>query len=256
MSRSWGRHLLTAVFVGIAACALTPACAKNDESIYIAAVLAPAATRTNGACQWTNDPTQTRLFNSLFDVGVRDDYEAVLLIANQMIPRQDPAAPRVESNAIHIDGAVIRVTDPNGNDVVPSFTSFTSGAVALTQNNGNPGYLSVGVPIIDGNTAANLRTQVPQDRVTQKEFLVQIRVFGKTLGGVDVESGEYQQPLKVCNGCLVSFAGADDPNPMLPQPNCLKPLDSTATTSLPCFNGQDEVALCQLCQGKPACKPP
>jgi hypothetical protein len=266
MSRSWGRHLLSFVVVSIAGAAMAlPACAKNDESIYIAGVLAPSQTRQNGGCTYTNDPTQPRLFDSVLDVGIRDDYLAVLIIANDMIPRGDPNAPRAESNRIHINGAVIRVTAPGGGDLVPSYTTFSSGDVLDTQNNGNPGFQSVGVPIIDGNTANAFRTPgaidpnfavATADHVTQKEVLVIIRVFGKTLGGLDVESGEFQHVLKVCNGCLVNYAAGNDPVQM-PQPNCLKPVDPTQTssTTLPCFVGQDEPVDCRLCNAtRPACK--
>ncbi len=248
-----------------------PACAKNDESIYIAGVLAPSATRTSGACTYTNDPTQGRLFASVLDVGVRDDYEAVLLVANDMIPRGEPSAPRAESNRIHINGAVVRVTAPGGDDIVPSFTTFASGDVADTQNNGNPGFLAVGVPIIDGNTAAGFRTgKLPDgtpvnaaftvpvaDHVTQREVIVIIRAFGKTLGGLDVESGEFQHVMKICNGCLVSFATGTDPAQQ-PQPNCFKAIDPAqvnAGATLPCFTGQDEGVDCHLCSNtRDACK--
>jgi hypothetical protein len=258
MSRSWGRHLVSFFVIGLAAAAFAPGCAKNDESIYIAGILAPSANRTNGSCTYTDDPTQARLFSSLLDVGVRDDYIAVMLVGNQMIPRGDPLDPRAESNKIHIDGAVVRVTTPDGNEVAPSFTSFSSGAVINAQNNGNPSFSSVGVAIVDGKTATALRGLVAPGN--EQEFLVTIRVFGKTLGGVDVESGEFQHPLRVCQGCLVFFPeSARDPSATV-QPNCLKPRDPTATTTgsaTPCFDGQDEATSCQSCQdGKhPACVP-
>lgn len=261
MSRSWGRHLSSFVVLGLAVAAFAPGCAKNDESIYVAGVLAPSQNRINGACQYTDDPTQSRLFSSLLDVGVRDDYQAVLLVANQMIPRGDPLDPRAESNKIHIDGAVIRVTNPDGSEVAPSFTTFSSGFVINTQNNGNPGFTSVAVPIIDGNTANVLRGLVPPDKSTEKEILVFIRAFGKTLGGVDVESGEYQHPMRVCNGCLIYYpeSARDPASPV--QPNCSKGLDPTATQSTaatPCFPGQDELTSCQYCQSAahPLCTPP
>jgi hypothetical protein len=258
MSRSWGRYLKSTVVFAVAGAAIAPGCAKNDESIYIAGVLAPASTRTNGACSYSNDPTQARLFTSLLDVGVRDDYIAVILVANQMIPRGDPLAPRAESNRIHIDGAVIRVTDLNGNDLVPSYTTYSTGAVADPQNNNTPGFLSVGVPIIDGNTVNHFKTIIPQDRKTTQQVLVQIRAFGKTLGGVDVESGEYQHVMNICNGCIVNFPkGSSTTAPPMPA-DCKVPFDPTAAAGaqLPCFTGQDEPVNCQLCSQRPACQPP
>ena len=82
------------------------------------------------------------------------------------------------------------------------------------------------------------------------------KAFGVSLGGEDVESGEYQLPARVCNGCLVDFStGNDDLAPV--QPNCLK----TETTAIagpcpPAPAGQDEPVKCESCvETRKACDP-
>ena len=63
------------------------------------------------------------------------------------------------------------------------------------------------------------------------------------------ESGEFQFPITVCNGCLVSFSGADDP--ATPGLDCNLPLSQAGggggNSQLPCKVGQDEPVPCQLC---------
>ena len=48
------------------------------------------------------------------DIGVADNYYAVLLVGNQLIPRSDPQNNRAESNRVHINGAIVRVTETDG----------------------------------------------------------------------------------------------------------------------------------------------
>jgi hypothetical protein len=233
--------------------AVAPACVENDQSIFVRSVLAPSANRQNGQCLYTDDPQQAQLFEGTFDVGVRDNYFAIVLVGNQLIARGDPAAVRAEPNRVHLNGAVVRVTEPNGNQLA-EFTSLATGFADIQSNN-NPDYGTMGIVGIDAPTAATLRGLIP-NRTTTRQILLNIKAFGKTLGGVDLESGEFQLPLRVCNGCLVTFTGANDAAQQ-PNPNCLAPLGAggAAGAQSPCFAGQDEPVPCQLCQGRAACDP-
>jgi hypothetical protein len=120
-----------------------------------------------------------------------------------------------------------------------------------------PGYAAVGLKVVDAPTAAVISATL-KDRSQTRTIVVNIKIFGKTIGNVDVESGEYQMPLTVCKGCLVSFPSTAV-DPAAPTPNCNKPFDTAATGGAgsvrPCFAGQDEPTSCQLCQGRVACNP-
>src|SRR5690349_16417200 len=50
--------------------ALVPACAANDESIYIRLVEAPPTSRQNGGCVYQPDATQTFLIEGTLDVSI------------------------------------------------------------------------------------------------------------------------------------------------------------------------------------------
>lgn len=245
------RILGQTLLVGAAAVAvfiMTPACVDNDQSIFIRDVLAPSETRINGACVYTGDPTQPALFEGEVDVAVKDNYSAIMLVGNQMIQRGDSTAPRSESNKAHINGAVVRVTDANGG-AIASFTSPSQGFVDQAEGT-QATYGSFQVVALDAPTTAKVARGLGIGET--KLVLANIKAFGETLGGVDLESGEYQLPIKVCNGCLLTFAGFDDPLTPGIDCNLLSSAAATSSTSSsnqqpPCFAGQDEAAPCTTC---------
>jgi hypothetical protein len=251
MKRIWG-HVVSVFVVGLAVSAVMPACATNDQTIFIRGALAPSANRVNGACNYTNDPTQTSLFEARLDLALTDSYFAVLLVGNQLIPRSDPQSNRAESNRIHINGAVVRVTETDG-ALIREFTSPATGFADPGQS-GAAEYGTIGVIGLDAPTRDLILPTLP-NRLVAKTILINFKAFGTSLGGKDVESGEYQLPMQVCKGCLVDFSTGNDDTAMQ-QPNCLKKGTTSATaTTAPCFKGQDELVKCETCQGNPVCDP-
>lgn len=252
MKRIWS-HVVSLVVVGMAASAAVPACAANDQTIFIRSALAPSSNRQAGGCVYTNDPTQNALFEAHADLGVTDSYLAVLLVGNQLIPRSDSLDNRAESNRVHINGAIVRVTEADGT-LIREFTSLATGFADPASTN-TPSYGTIGIVALDAPTRALLLPSLP-NRVVSKTILINIKAFGTSLGGKDVESGEFQLPMQVCNGCLVNFAGANDPTGKV-QPNCgLPPTMALTPATSPCFTGQDEMTPCQACVNtRDACNP-
>lgn len=250
--RLFGQTLTAAMAMGLALM-VAPACVDNDQSIYIRQVMAPPLTRTNGVCSYTPDPTQPFLAGGTFDVALAGGYGITALVGNEMVQRADSNAPRAETNKAHINGAIVRVTDANGG-TISEFTSPGSGFVDAA--NGNvASYGLFGFTGIDAPTAAALRSTLPNIS-DARLIIVNIKVFGETLGGVDLESAEFQFPVSVCNGCLISFAGADDPltKDVL---DCNLNTSAAGSSSAgstqiqaPCILGQDEIVPCTLCKGK------
>ena len=245
-------HVVSVLVVGLAVSSVLPACATNDQTIFIRKALAPALTRTNGICTYTSDPTQPALFQATLDLGVADNYFAVLLVGNQLIPRGDQLNNRAESNRIHINGATVRVTEPDGR-LIREFTSLATG-FADPANNSAPEYTSIGVTGIDAPTKDLLLPTLP-NRLASRTILMNFKAFGVSLGGEDVESGEFQLPARVCNGCLVDFSSGNDDLAAV-QPNCLKKTTQTVGASSPCALGQDEPVKCEACVlTRKACDP-
>lgn len=249
MNRIWG-HVVSLLGLALVGSAAFPACATNDQSIFIRGALAPSTNRQNNACIYTDDPSQAQLFEATVDLGLRDDYFGILLVGNQMTPRGDNLNNRAESNGFHIDGAVVRVANPD-DSTIHEFTSSSTG-FADPSSNSQADYASIGAVLLDATTKAALLPQLTT-REASKLVIAHVKVFGRTTGGLDIESGEFQLPIRACNGCLVSFATGTDTAVALP--NCAKALDSSSGTSFPCNLGQDEAVPCQLCQGKPVCDP-
>jgi hypothetical protein len=251
MKRMFG-HVVSLLAVGMAVSTAVPACATNDQTIFIQGALAPPSSRVNGVCTYTPDPQASELLRGTVDLGVTDSYSSILLVGNQLITRADPANNRAESNRVHINGAVVRVTETNG-ALIREFTSVATG-LANPGSNGVPGFSLAGVVALDAPTRDILLPQLP-NRAASKTVLAFIKVFGITLGGKDVESGEFQFPIQVCNGCLVDFSTGNDDTQKI-QPNCLKVSTGTAATQSPCMIGQDEVVKCELCvRSRKVCDP-
>lgn len=250
MKRICGYVVSLAAVAGLVGAAV-PACATNDQTIFIHGVLAPSTNRQGGACLYTADPTQPLLFEPVLDLGLTDSYNAVLLVGNQLIPRGDPTNNRAESNRIHINGAIVKVQDPDGTGI-REFTSLSTG-FADPQNNNQPGYSPIGVVVFDAPTKDLVLPSV-QAKGKSRTLLIVVKVFGTSLGGEDLESGEYQFPMQVCRGCLVRQDGTDTKQTL---PNCLAAPEAAAATSTdgPCYLGQDRSISCKDCQGNPLCDP-
>lgn len=250
MKRLLGQTLAV-VSVGVLATALMPACAENDSSMFVRMAIAPPQNRQNG-CVYTSDPTQPFLSSGTLDVAIlaKDPtYIVELLVGSQLFDRGDQKFTRAEPNRTHVNGAVVRVTDANGGQL-SEFTSLTSAFIEPQANN-TPGYSPARVQALDAATARKVSAGLAPGSDTL--VVANIKVFGTTLGGVDLESGEFQFPIRVCNGCLLSFNGGDDP--ATPGRDCSLPLPEQSNLPIPCRPGQDEGTLCQYCRDySDACK--
>ncbi|MBX3185912.1 MAG: hypothetical protein KF819_02810 [Labilithrix sp.] len=264
MKRIWV-HLLSLSAAALGIASVTPACVVNDQSIYVRGVLFPSTNRQNGACVYTDDPQQPQLFNGTMDMGVVDAYSVPVLVGNQMIPRADTQNARAESMRVHIQGAVVNVHEPGGASI-HEFTTYASGFADPGANN-TPDFGLAELTLIDPETRRRLLAQTPDfelrpnvpNPVPSKTLVATFRVFGRTTGGKEVETGDFDFTIRVCNGCLVTFVDSnDDTQRPEDQPNCLKPLAQGGAAgggTLPCRPGQDEGTPCQLCVGREACNP-
>lgn len=245
-------HALKALGVATTVFALTPACVENDRSIFVRAVLAPPQNRQNGECFYEPEEDAAFYAEGTVDMAATDSYFAYLLSGNLMRARANTDQTRSESNAAHINGAIVRVTTANG-VLINEFTATSSSFIPAQENNA-PGLGVVGVTLIDGPTLQAIkRTATAPLTTTARLVLANVKIFGETLGGVDLESGEFQYPIRVCEGCLIQYA--DDPA-VNSGSACDGVLDATDENTLPCFPGQDVSTPCQLCLPRAACVNP
>jgi hypothetical protein len=113
-----------------------------------------------------------------------------------------------------------------------------------------------GFPLIDVGTVQGLITAGTLRGGNSVELDTYVRVYGYTLGGQYVESDEFEFPVEICKGCLISCSAAST-NTSYPQPNCLgNGSGSTQSISVPC-NLENFAIDCSVCAnaGNPDCSP-
>ncbi|HHH28468.1 MAG TPA: hypothetical protein ENK57_09000 [Polyangiaceae bacterium] len=206
---------------GAITAAMLPSCVENNSSIFIHSVdfLAP------GECGCTGDPEDEALLTGTLDIRQRPGpYIAAVRIGNQMIRSADDARLRVETSHVTFYEAEVEVFDQGGG-VVTSFSQPIT-SFAFAGNSTNPGFGCTFLTLIDAPSVANIAT--PQTVVAR------IKVFGETLGGNDVETGVFDFPIQVCDGCI----GCIEPDPM----DCDGEIPTEAAA---CNVGQDYAADCR-----------
>jgi hypothetical protein len=252
MKRVWG-HVFAGVGVltGLgAAGVMVSACVHDDSTIFVNDVLAPQFVTPGMSCLFTADPTQTFLSEGTLDADLTPEYQAEFLVGNQMVPRGDPNQPQTETSYVTIQGAVVRIVDPQGKQL-NTYTWPTSATIPPSSGT-SPGYAPVSVTILDSATVASLGLTPTYAGGQIKRLVSYVRFFGSSVGGQSVESDEFGFPVSVCRSCLISF---DNENPDLPEPNCaLASSMSTVATSVPCIGGQDFAVSCTSCKGVSACQ--
>jgi hypothetical protein len=118
MKRIWV-HVGLAVSTALVTGAVVSACAHNNASLFIRQVLEPTIP-SNGTCIYTADPTQATLNVGTVDLSFTSltTYSPVILIGNQIIAQANLNEDRAETSRIIVNGAITRITDLAGGDVL------------------------------------------------------------------------------------------------------------------------------------------
>jgi hypothetical protein len=248
MPRIWAK-LGAFGLAAIGFASFVPACAHNDESVVIKNVIPPGKPQAGQVCTFDGTGTDI-LFAGSLDVSVARSYFAALKIENRLQPRTSVDKVRAESNSILLTGATVKLTRPTG-ETIDEFTNLAS---TLIDPGTSPQPGSMVAVVISPKAAQTLHDELKR-RDQTSIVIANVKVFGRTLGGVDVESNEYPFPITVCRGCLLDFscqaAGSKDNicTGAIPQ-------DKTQTCGPSCFAGQDAPTIpCQACTNpqEPAC---
>jgi hypothetical protein len=218
----------------VASVPLLSTCADNDASAYVVGVLAPKAP----ACEFKADPGATRLLSGLLDVAFRQSYSAVVLVANQMTPRGDKEQLRSETAGIEIQGAEVRLTD--GQDSVLDEFSVPAGGFIQANDSDEAGYGVASVTLIPASRGAAFADDLIGSGGEIRKVVANVRVFGTTLGGIEVTSGASKFPIDVCYGCSIVY-----PSEAMENGECLITADAPNETA--CRTGQDSNIDCRNC---------
>jgi hypothetical protein len=183
----------------------------------------------------------TLLLGGILDVGLRLDYDATLLVGSQLTPRGDKENLRTETMIATMTGAEVQLYDDVGG-LDTEFTVPASGTISPDSSE-DPGFGIINVTLIPSTVGDELARDI-DSRAIIRTRIAQVRVFGETLGGLEVESADIMYVIRVCEGCLVFF-----PSESLDMAGgCNQQLDQNAG-ELPCRFGQDDGVDCRLCRG-------
>ncbi|MBL8718091.1 MAG: hypothetical protein JNL79_19075 [Myxococcales bacterium] len=216
---------------------LVPSCADNGVSLFIRGVIAIKAPD----CIAKPDADATLWPSLYFDSAITTQVEVPLLIGSQLFGRGDPKTSRGEPNRIQLSGAEVELTDTGGAAIVPKFTVPTLGVVDPTASSDASYGVAYVTLIPSGVAAAVVAKTGATNYATRKLILANVKVFGKTLGGTDVESLPVAIQIYACFGCSVIFP-SDAADAAVGSPNCLK----ASTQSKTCLKGVEQTS-CQDC---------
>lgn len=227
------------IVAALAAVAVAGGCADNETMLYIIGVQ-----KLSGECVAKPDLSQPLIGGGVLDIALRNPpvYQAALIVGNQLVPRGEEEKLRTESSHIVLEGAEVTLTDIGGAQL-EAYTVDTTGYVPATEGD-QPGYGVAFVPLIPASGTVS----------AGNSYRAIVRVFGRTLGGQEVESGDYVFPISICSGCLVSF-------PIDAWDQTLSPTYQCNSAEAPedkdqCQVGQDEYVDCRNCRGNPVCAGP
>ena len=216
-----------ATVLGLAASTL--GCVDNNTSIFIRQVQVPQA---DSMCIIQSDPSALMSTRGHVDVlqqrivtgggdpanGVALAYNVVLLVGNQLIRRGDADTLKVETSRVQLFKAEVEVFDFAGASL-NSFEQPISGFVDAASGS-EPGFGLTDLTLVDAATLAS---------VGEQTLVARVQLFGESLGGIEVETGLWEYPIAVCNGCF----------------GCTDPEDCEDEIKEVCNIGQDDAADCR-----------
>lgn len=169
-------------------------CVENDASIFVQQV---QISSPENECLVTNDPSAGSRLGGLIDVAMRSTYNAPLLVGNQLVPRGDPDRLRTETGRVQLFEADVEIYADGA--LVASYTQPIVG-FADVGSGANPGYGLTAVALVNPDTAeAVLAAGAGVSLVSR------VKLRGETLGGLEVESGEWDYPISTCECCTPIF---------------------------------------------------
>jgi len=239
---SWLRKSTCGLGV-LAVCGLAaPGCADNESMLFIEGVLAIDAT------DCVAKPESGALMRSAgtLDLQLRAAYRAALMVGSQLTQRGSREQLRTETARLVLKGADVTLQDAYatkldlGRSPNP-FSTIGSGFVHPAGGT-DPGLGSIFVDIIPASLIDAVSTAVAGSGVV----LAKIKVFGETLGGQQIESGEFVYPIQLCRGCLISYPASTNTG-NVGSFSCVAP--AQASESSVCQLGQDQPIPCTECAG-------
>ena len=171
------------LFATTAAVMLASGCAPNESSLFIRQCQAVP----QDTCEVTADPTAFSRPSGVLDIAFAARYSCPLLVGNQLVTRGDPDRLRTETSRVQIYSADVTLLNTTGGSL-GEFSTQTSGFVDPSTG-AQPGYGLADVVLINAMPAVG-------------DVVAQVVLHGRTLGGLELTTGEWKFPIHICQGCL------------------------------------------------------
>lgn len=214
------KKLFALTTFGLLTAAATSGCADNESMLFVVGVMVP-----DGECSVTPDSGASLYAGGTMDTLFTTTYTGFLLVGNQITQRGSREETKTETSRIAIRGAEVQIFTAQ-QELIKEYTVAATGFVDQAPN-GDASYGAAAVTLVDGATGATLANQVAGGGSTG--VVVEVRVFGDTLGGSEITSAKLTYPITVCEGCLFTCP-PEDPN-----------------LSPPCSIGNDQPVDCAAC---------
>lgn len=209
------RRLLALALLTASGGLFAAACADNESSLFVRGVKAPEE-----SCTVDCGADGEYYFSGFVDSAAFSSYIPVLIVGNQIVPRGDPDVLRSETSRVRVYEAEVRLRYASTNEPVtysdgaPVEYAVTVAGIIDPGTGGEAGYGCASVPLIDGGAMNVLRERAWRNKGV--EVIASVILRGRTLGGQEVESPEWDYPISVCFGCKcvdVTEAGTCCENP-------------------------------------------
>jgi hypothetical protein len=196
-------------------------------------------------------PGAPTVLNGVLDVAFRQTYDASLVVGYRQ------ASSDASSVRIALQQVTVRLEDMTGQTVWGPNETMVAGFVDGVP--GSTGYGGIEATLIGAAFGSQLARELGSSMRAQSRLQSVVRVRGRTLDDVLLESDDWSFPITVCYGCLVVYP-FDAVDPSLPrQPNCGR-ASAPGTVTRGCRVGQDDTIDCRVCKeldaANPVCEPP
>jgi hypothetical protein len=213
------------VAVGIAALSLSAGCRTNNSSVFIRQVPIPDP---QNKCTVSADPTTAALPSGTFDTSLTSFYQQFFLFGDQLVQRGDASRLRPETSRVQMFEA--RADIFKGGALIAEDQRTPTNGFADAANETTPGWgLALVSPLISPDVAKTIMAN------GGGQVVARVRLFGSTLGGLDVETGPFDFPIFVCGNDATH-------TPCLPK---IAPPTCTETKDYACIPGQDTAHDCR-----------
>ena len=234
--------LLTSLALGAAS-----SCADNESSLFIEGVLS----LPSSDCVARPDAEAEFLSQGVLDVRFAEGYVAAVQVGNQLTQQGNREKTRTETSRLRLEGVSGTVFDVAGGG--HDFEAIATGFVHPASGT-EPGLAAMFVNLVSTDMLDDLAA------AGEGTIVVRFHIFGTTLGGQEIESGDYDYPIFLCDGCLIDYPveARDTVNTQPGDPyRCGASAEAEADTTKVCFYGQDQRFSCTACAAyDPVCQDP